>query len=134
MPRATVSSDTTKLDLTSLPGGYVELRKLTYGEVLTRRDLGMKIEMGRPGQQGRMQLDNADERSFAFSKAIVDHNLEDENGTKLNMKDKNVILSLEPNVAQEIEAAIDEMNGTGDEFSKRLSASSTPNDPVQNGS
>ena len=50
MPRATVDvTSTTRFELESLPkteddeAGFVELRKLSYGQILERRDMGAKI-------------------------------------------------------------------------------------------
>jgi hypothetical protein len=110
MPQATQQvQEPDKFDLKSLSGGWVALRKLTYGEILKRRDLGAHITP-RQGRNVEVDIDNFSVTIFEFARAIVDHNLEDETGTKLNLTREQDIQRLDPDIATEIEELIQEMN------------------------
>lgn len=114
MPRATVKNEETeKIDLTTLSGGYVVLRKLNYGEYLRRRDLAMEFQANQgKGKKGEasMQLTQRRVAEFEFSRAVVDHNLEDEAGEKLNFADPKMLDTLDPRIGDEIGTHIDRMN------------------------
>ena len=119
MPKATASREGTKFDLKELPEGFVELRKLSYGEMLARRNLGMGVSapFKRDSDQMDLKLDLSQEevRFYEFSHMIIDHNLEDEDGRKLNMGNRADVNKLDPKIALEIEAHINELNLPDDE-------------------
>jgi len=118
MPRAT--ADTTKterFDLKTLPGGFVVLRKMTYGQMMERQELAgdmvMKVDAkaGRnanPDMQVKMMQKAVTEYEFAH--CIVEHNLEDENGQMLNFQMKGTFGLLDPQVGGEIADLIDSIN------------------------
>lgn len=125
MPRATIdTTNTERHDLKSLPkteddeAGFVELRKLSYGQILERRDMGAKIAIEGLGDTRAKEEDlkvttemiQKAVTEFEFKHAIVSHNLEDEHGTLLNFGNPNTVHSLDPQVGQEIAELIDEMN------------------------
>lgn len=117
MPRATVSTDTTHKDLTTCPGGYVELRQLPFGQMLTRRDKASRMiqeidPKAKESDIARVQVDILNEwgRRYDFKHCIADHNLEDENGIKLDFSNALAIDILDPRIGQEIERYIDELN------------------------
>jgi hypothetical protein len=122
MPKATVSTDTEKLDLKSVEGGWVSLRRMSYGEMLQRRGLAAQLGYGGPmNRQTRRQGPAEDSEMivsmkwdesqyFDFSTCIVDHNLEDDGGRKLDFRNKRDFAILNPVVALEIEEAIDRLN------------------------
>lgn len=114
MPRATVNINATeRIDLESCPGGYVVIKKLTYGEYLTRQDLAMKVQMAE-GQGGKAQLEmkgaNLVVTCFEMQRCIVEHNLEDDSGNPLNFKVEATTTILDPIIGQEISEAIERMN------------------------
>ena len=110
MPQAIVrDQEPDKFDLESLPGGFVALRKLTYGEMLHRRDLTTKITPGQGRRDTSITMDNTAVTVFEFSRAIVDHNLEDD-GMKLDLSKRATVEQLDPVIAQEIEQLIADMN------------------------
>jgi hypothetical protein len=119
MPKATASKQGQRFDLKELPEGYVVLRKLDYGEMLSRRNLGMGVTapFKRDSDSIDMKLDLSQEevRVYEFSHMIIDHNLEDDAGRKLNMLDRSDINKLDPKVALEIEKYISELNLPDDE-------------------
>lgn len=113
MPKAVVSQDTERLDLKTLPGGFVELRRLSYGEILRRRDMAQSIrdssaENGQAGVEGVFHVSVV--THYEFTKAIIDHNLEDDDGRKLNFADMKDLSKLDPRIAGEIEDKIAAMN------------------------
>lgn len=114
MPRATANiQETVRHDLKSLPEGFIVVRRLNYGEKLERRAMvsSMKVESGKGKDfQGEMQLVNEQATLFDFQKCIVDHNLEDENGNKLNFHSATDIRRLDPRVGEEIDDKLGELN------------------------
>lgn len=108
MPRATANAqETERFELKTLPDGFVELRKLTYGEMLHRRDIGSTMRAGQGRKAGiEFDTDALQIQHYEFSRCIVDHNLEDEDGTKLNFTNKADIVKLDPTIAGEIETLI----------------------------
>jgi hypothetical protein len=124
MPRATVLKTTERKDLTTLPktdegdGGWVELRRLSYGEKLQKDAEAMKMKFRTDEMQGGKNEGVAAEVSLIseyatlveFRRCVMDHNLEDENGKKLNFGNPDDIRKLDPRVGDEISTLIGEMN------------------------
>jgi len=125
MPRATVDvSSTTRFPLETCPGdgteepGYVELRKLSYGQVLARRDMGAKMAVeGMGGRSSRVEdmkvtteMIQQKVTEYEFKHAIAGHNLTDHTGRKLNFGNPRDIEALDPRVGAEIAKLIDDMN------------------------
>lgn len=113
MPRATMSNQEERFDLKSLDEGFVVLRRMSYGQVLERRSLlklSVSSKKGQKSLEGEMALANEKIQIFEFRFCIVDHNLEDEHGRKLNLTDPVVLRSLDPRVGTEIEGLISDMN------------------------
>ncbi len=124
MPRATVNtSDTERIDLKSCPEGYVLLKRLTYGQVLQRRDMVGNMVMEQKGKGQKiadmavtMQMAQQKVGAFELANCVVEHNLEDEDGNLLNFKSLTILDTLDPRVGQEIAGHIDRMNQFEDEF------------------
>lgn len=128
MPVGTVSQTTERKELKSLPpvagedGGYVVLKKLSYGQILLRRDMSSKMIMEqRARRKGRnadsddvqkveMELMQEVTRLYEFANCIVEHNITDAAGQPLDFSKQVHIKALSPQVGQEIETYIDEMN------------------------
>jgi hypothetical protein len=132
MPNATIKHDEyEKYDLKTLPGAYVMLRPLPFGQKLARRDratqmsMEQKVERGRRGRKvaesdvQTIKLETLSEWStlFDFSHCIGEHNLEDANGNKLDMGNAMTLQILDPKVGSEIEALISNLNDDEDEES-----------------
>lgn len=135
MPRATTNpADTHRLDMKTVPGGYVVARRLTYGEKIQRRALvgGLKIEGSkergskRSDFAGEMQLINEQANMFDFQHCIVEHNLtkpnsnpelaEDEaNDEPLDFKKPADIKALGAREGEEISDWLDELNNFEDD-------------------
>jgi TRAP-type mannitol/chloroaromatic compound transport system substrate-binding protein len=116
MPRATADTTTTvRKDLKTCPGGYVELRRMTYGQMLERRSMAANLKMPMNGNRKQdreavMKLMDATVTLYEFSHCVVDHNLEDENGVKLQLNSQRDIQRLDPKIGSEIDAYISELN------------------------
>lgn len=119
------TQDTTRKDLKSLPGGFVVIRRLTWGEKIQRRAMvsGMKIKGGQKGNdfEGEMNMVNEAAMFFDFQRCVVEHNLEKpvlgepkEDGTQpsvpLDFQNKNDIKMLDPKVGEEIDGLLSELN------------------------
>lgn len=113
MPRATVTTEAIRVDLKSCPpDGYVELRQLPYHEMLVRRDRGGQLFFDPTGEEQKVEIATlqAWARAYEFEHCIVDHNLEDEHGKKLDFSKEGVLSVLDPRVGQEIEEHIDKLH------------------------
>lgn len=118
MPVGTRKIETTSHDLKSLPGAYVELRQLSYDEMLERRDGATQILMERgirnaDSQQMNVKVLNRWSNQYSFPRCIVSHNITDENGTTLDFSERKIVETfrvLDPRIGAEIEALIDKMN------------------------
>jgi len=117
MPRAVVDmGKTDKFDLKSCPGGFVVLRRMSYGEKLQRQTMSTEASLRGEGRNQQMSLHMMNHRVtvFEFSHCIVEHNLEDENGQQLKFGDEQDVFRLDPRVGDEIAGHIDDMNNFED--------------------
>lgn len=121
MPRATVSTDNTRIDLKTCPEGFVEIKALPYGQWLQRQDIAMQMQvegMGDKNAKATMQAANKAVTTFEFSRCIVRHNLtaappkDAPEGTEGPLLDfaANGIDVLDPRIGEEISAAIMKMH------------------------
>lgn len=116
MPKATISATTKKFDLKSAPpDGFVELRRLTYGQSLARRDMVMAFTFAESKGKGGdpdigTQLQNAKVTQFEWTSSIITWNLTDENDQPLDWKKSNLFEVIDPAIAEEISQYITDMN------------------------
>jgi hypothetical protein len=124
MPRATSNStETERLDLKSIEGGFVVAKRLTYGEKLQRRAMvsGMKLTGDRKSKdfQGEMNLVNEQATLFDFQRCIVQHNLtkpspsdpeNEEADVPMDLSNFNDIKLLDPRAGEEIDTFLSELN------------------------
>ena len=119
MPNATVDVESTKrFELKTCDEGFVVLRRMSYGQILQRR-MFTKLEIEGSGRskdfRGEMAMANVKVTEFEYAKCIVDHNLEDAGGRKLDLTRASDFNQLDPRVGQEIESYISEMNNFEEE-------------------
>jgi hypothetical protein len=131
MPRATVSTEPTRYELKSLPGGYVQLVPLPFGKMLERRENASKMSMQgdtRKSKGGQIDFSLMQRwaRQYEFVNCIVDHNLEDDKGNKLDFNNRLALDALDPKIGAEIEQLIDSINQEEDEDLEDFLQSSTP--------
>jgi hypothetical protein len=120
MPRATVTTDTVRHELKTCPDAFVVLKPMSYGTKLGRSDQAMKMTMkAESGPRKRGQAQNSETQiemlqraatQIDFQSCIVDHNLEDETGRKLDFRSFSDIDMLDPKIGEEISTLIDELN------------------------
>lgn len=112
MPRATVSNDTVDLPLQTLEGGFVKLKRMSYGKWLERTEMAMKIQFASKNKEtaGNVEMANKAVTVFEFTNCIVEHNLTDENDQPLNLNTPTSLDNLDPKIGNEIAAKITEMH------------------------
>ena len=113
MPRAVVDfNDTSKEDLKSCPGGYVVLRRMSYGHKLQRQAMAVQMDMKGQGKsaEASVRTETTKVAVFEFGHCIVDHNLEDMEGRKLDFTKSSDVIQLDPRIGEEIDVLIGEMN------------------------
>lgn len=139
MPEAGVKTTAVRVELLSCPGGYVELRQLSYDELLERTDGAMQVtqQMGIKDAQAQIRFANRWSNMFTFPRCIVDHNLTFDGAPIDFSKPAVAFKQLDPKVGREIEKAIDDLNQEDQaesDFTIVPSSSSldTPNEPNGN--
>lgn len=121
MPAAVVNTeDSERHDLKSAPpDGFVLLKRMTYGQVVQRRSMLKMSVSGERGKNksfaGELAMANKEITMFEYATCIIDHNLEDGEGKKLELGRMKDFDRLDPRVGQEIEGLIAEMNNFDDE-------------------
>jgi len=119
MPRAVVDVGLTeRYDLETLPansieeGGWVELRRMSYGEFLKRRDMISKTSFEGQGKDTKATMEMAQEivTRYEFQTCIVDHNLLDANDKPIDFRSTKAFSTLDPRIGEEIASYIDKMN------------------------
>jgi len=118
MPKATITQETVHKDLETLPEGFVELRRMPYGQWLHRQELAMRMNIkadGRGGRQntgieGQMVMANQEVTNFEFSQCVVNHNLENDAGELLDFRSPTALMLLDPKIGNEIAQYIMELH------------------------
>lgn len=141
MPRAVVTTeDKKRFELKTLPpsegeeGGFVVIRRMPYGEYLTRREMATAMTMkdsGKGDAEATIKAANASVTEMEFAKCIVEHNLEDANSKLLDFRGnvKVAMAMLDPRIGDEISTYIDEMNNF-EAALKKLNPDSTTSSSV----
>lgn len=113
MPKAYAIATNVREELKTVEGGYVVLKRMTYGDKLERQEIvKMSIQLnGGKDAVGEMAMASKQATYLEFANCIVEHNLEkDDNGTLFNFKNPADVNSLDPKVGEEIDSLITEMN------------------------
>lgn len=114
MPKATLDlNDTKRFELKSLPEGFVVLKRMTYGQKLQRQEMAMQMSLSGSSEKdfgGALQMSQQAVAEFEFASCVVEHNLEDGEGTTLDFKNPINVRTLDPMVGEEIATYIDKMN------------------------
>jgi hypothetical protein len=133
MPVAVIVDPTERRDLKSLPGGYVLIKRMTFGQKLTRQQMAMKMQMTTGQRKADTKID-VDMMSrlvslWSFANLIEDHNLEDVDGRKLNLKNVADVEKLTGPIGEEIDTLIDKINNFEAEEEDDLGKSSSESKP-----
>lgn len=124
MPVAVVDpNEYERHDLKSLEGGFVMVRPLPYGLKLKRRDKATRMYMETPAGRGKSRQQAEDEVNrfeletlnewatlHDFAYCIGDHNLENKDGSKLDLGSPMTMQILSPAVGDEIERILAKIN------------------------
>jgi hypothetical protein len=116
MPKATVSMEPETFLLRHCPpDGFVKLRRMSFGELLASQDMAYKVsaqsQEGSDDPQVGMSITQAAVMEYQFKICIVDHNLEDANGNKLDFRNNPAhVHTLDPLIGQDIARKIDLMH------------------------
>jgi len=122
MPKGTVSLETERKELkTAPPDGFVLLKRMSYGQTVERRSmltLGFESDGNSNDFKGEMSMGNKRITAYEFSHCIVDHNLDGDDGQKMDLNKVEALDTLDPKIGQEIEKYIGEMNNFNEEDQK----------------
>lgn len=118
MPRAVIDTTAQHCDLKSCPDGYVELKRMPYGDWLHRADISLNMQMEMAQQRGRrnnkasmeLKQQNKAVTTYEFAKCIVGHNLEDANGNLLDFHNPATLDFLDPQIGNEIGDLINKLH------------------------
>lgn len=98
--------------LSAPPDGYVQVRRMNYGEKLLRTNMATKLLMNTSKDakdfQGEIDMQTEEIAYWDFANLIVDHNITDANGSPLNFKNKAHVRMLTEAIGEEIGKAIDD--------------------------
>lgn len=130
MPVAVATDIPEKVVLKSLPAnpkvpspegdaGFVMIRRFSYGEKMAKRSFNSKmtVKSTRGKKDAESVIDTFNEKSdlFDFANCIVDHNLTDSLGRKLDFRNEKDVKALSGQVAEEIQTAMDKLNNFEDD-------------------
>lgn len=113
MPVAVLVHEPERFELKSLPGAYVIVRRMTYGEKLQRSEMTMKMRMDMADKNNMgadMQMLSRQVTLWSFNRLIIDHNLTDKDDRKLNFKSPVDVEALDGRIGEEIDTYIDKVN------------------------
>jgi hypothetical protein len=127
MPRATIDThESTKYELKTCEGAWVLIRRLPYGEFLHRQEMAIQLKFESDRQRNSnsrtnrtsssMTLINKKVTQFEFENCIVDHNLEDDVGEKLDFHDITTLDVLDPVIGNEIGGIINNLHQFEDDL------------------
>ncbi len=127
MPEVGFDRTPVRKELATVEGGYVELRRLPYDEILKRREMATRLSMEQTSGGRRARLDREDAskigielaqvatREYEFKNCIVDHNLTVDGAQVDFSKPQLAFKMVHPKVLQEIELLLAELNEETDE-------------------
>lgn len=133
MPVATVSPDDVpdrKELKTCPPDGFILIKRLTFGQKQHRRSLSSKLSMkaakGKKDVETTIDAFNEASENYDFATCIVDHNLTDNLGRKLDFKNPMDVKLLKGPVGEEISQYMDDLNNF--EVDEEVGNSQTPSE------
>ena len=110
MPIGTITKNAERKELTTLPGAFVVVRRMTYGEKLERQDDMLNMRTSLDSSLFELKMMSKSMALKDFGNLIVEHNITDENDRLLNFKDAKDVVALDPRVGEEIGVLIDRIN------------------------
>jgi hypothetical protein len=114
MPVGVVQGEPEHFDLKTLPGGFVKIKRMNYGEKMTRRQFSSKMEMETDRRTKSMKsivdLFKEDADLYDFAHCVTDHNLTDVDERPLDFNNPTDVRKLAGKIAEEIGTYIDSVN------------------------
>ena len=115
MPFAGAVTDTIHIDLKSVEGGWVELRRMTYGQKLQRQsEAKLGIDMSSKSKDIKGELAMVTKKAIydEYKNCVVDHNLfkDFEETAKFNFANPQDVDFLDPRIGEEINKHISDLN------------------------
>lgn len=114
MPKATVNTNAERYELKSCPEGWIEIKRMSYGQWLQRSQMAVKMQVQQQRKGGNQSMDIQMEALklalFEYKNCVVDHNLEDDGGQKLNLNTPDGVQILDPQIGNEIGDIIEEIH------------------------
>jgi len=147
VPVATITQQVDTKQLTTCPGGYVVVKRMSYGQKMHRTEMSgkMKILSNKASRDalGEVDMMKAEVQRWEFANLIVDHNLEHQIHTyadelcklgdcscptrPLNFKNGEDVDLLQAQIGEEIAAFMDKLNNFEEEDeTKNSSGGSSP--------
>lgn len=122
MPIAVINTEEThRKELKSLPEAFVVLRRLSYGDWLTRQSLAMNMTLEQDAAKDTKAAISMSQRAVAeweFQECIVEHNLMSAPDVLLDFRSKSALKMLDPKVGTEVAAYISELHDFDAELPK----------------
>ena len=115
MPFAGAVTDTIHIDLKSVEGGWVDLRRMTYGQKLQRQSeakLGIDMSSKSKDIKGERAMVTKKAIYDEYKNCVVDHNLfkDFEETAKFNYANTQDVDFLDPRIGEEINKHISDLN------------------------
>ena len=116
MPVATVDAEPQRFELQSAPpDGFVILRRMSHGQMLHRQDIAMTMNMQADRRStGTANVDIKQSQTavglFELAVCVVDHNLTDPTGRKLDFTNRRDTEQLDGRIGSEISVLIQDMH------------------------
>lgn len=122
MPVATITETSKREDLKSLPGAYVVVKRMTYGQKLVRQQMAMKMQMKGTSRKDSIldiEMMNRLTSLWSFANLIGEHNLTelmpDGSERPLNLTNVADVEKLRSDIGEEIDTLIDKLNNFEDD-------------------
>lgn len=114
MAIAVVVESSERKELRTCEGGFVVIRRMTYGQKLQRADLTskMRVQASRKSKdvQGEIDLLQRQVTLWEFANLIADHNLTDARERKLDFKKPTDVEMISGRIGEEISKYIGDLN------------------------
>jgi hypothetical protein len=132
MPAAVASTQAERKELKSLPGGFVELKRMTYGQKLQRQaetsKMSLRAAAGGKTMEGEIAAMDEKTTLLEFAWCITAHNLTDEQERPLNMSNPFDVKRLDGRVGEEIQTYISNMNNFEEDQTEEGNSSTAVDD------
>lgn len=115
MPFAGTSTEVTHHELKTVEGGWIKVRRMTYGQKLERQNmlkLGIDMNSRTKDVKGELAMANKEATYLDFKNCVVDHNLfkDPDETQKVNFASRLDIDFLDPRVGEEIDTILNKIN------------------------